>query len=367
MPKRTYLTLFMLCTPMSSLRPADLARVAILTFEDRTGTKNYGYLPQSLTEAVDKSLQKKFQYVREDPAQSDAAFKTLNLNASMTPSAAADFARRQGYDIVIYGSFALDATTATDGGKSVVVVSTAVAFRNAEKFRKLRDRANPADATIFSLAEKVADDIVTEMTTVAKEQAKDEKPAGESGKLELKKESKTPWEEKRRLLSLEAGFTGPMDASEGLKNGFGVMLRFNQKFWRGAYFGGDLGYSFTSADNSSSDCSSSPSSSGNCQSQRGKNFDALYLTGVLGYALYPGTRWRIFFDLGAGPAYGGFREDPNGSKIEQARFMVRAASGVDILIIPSVSLGLGMRLASFPSSGESYTFAQPGLRFAYVF
>src|SRR5688572_16325204 len=123
----------------------DLARLAILTFEDQTGTKNYGYLPQSLTDAVDKSLQSKFEYLREDPVRSEAARNSYPVQGQFTAEQAADFCRKNGLDIVIYGSFTLDRATRE------VVVTTRVSLGAVEKFRTLKERKNPADATIFSL------------------------------------------------------------------------------------------------------------------------------------------------------------------------------------------------------------------------
>lgn len=124
----------------------DLARLAILNFADETGTKNYGYLPGSLTEAIDKSLQHKFEYMREDPAKSEAAVKNFAGSGGMDPERAGIFARSNNIDIVVSGSFTLDRTT------KEVVVTTYVAFGNSAKFRRLKERKNPADATIFSLA-----------------------------------------------------------------------------------------------------------------------------------------------------------------------------------------------------------------------
>lgn len=324
----------------------DLARLAILNFADETGTKNYGYLPHSLTEAIDRSLQQKFEYLREDPGAFAAA-------GAMDPERAAAFARSNNLDIVVHGSFTLDRST------KEVLVTTYLSFGGSAKFRRLKERKNPADATIFSLAEKVADDIVAEMTEVAKTQSTEKSVTTETGKLELKKENVTSWESKKWYISAEAGIAGPLSNNEGLSNGLGVTLRINRDLWRRMYIGGELGFAFTESQGNG--CS------GSICAPSGNNFEAGYATGVLGYAFYPGNRWRIFADVGAGTARGGFREDAAQGKTDQTRFVLRAAIGVDFLITESVSIGLGIRLTTFPGSGESFAFGQPAGRIAYGF
>ena len=47
-------------------RVNSLATVALPTYIDATGSKNYGYLAPSLTDAIDASMQQKFDYARAD-------------------------------------------------------------------------------------------------------------------------------------------------------------------------------------------------------------------------------------------------------------------------------------------------------------
>ncbi|MBS0617202.1 MAG: hypothetical protein JSR44_03385 [Spirochaetes bacterium] len=63
---------------MAAPAKKDLARVAILKYKDLTETTRFGYMPASLTEAIDVSLQKKFEYVREDPAATMSARAMAN-------------------------------------------------------------------------------------------------------------------------------------------------------------------------------------------------------------------------------------------------------------------------------------------------
>jgi TolB-like protein len=329
-----------------SAEAKDLARVAILTFEDQTGTKDYGYLPQSLTEAVDKSLQKKFDYVREDPAKSEEARRTYGLGKILSAEDAAAFAQRNHYDIVIFGAFAFDAQ------KKEIVVKTFVSLGSKEKFRALKERKNPVDATIFSLTEKVADDIVAEMTEVARSRSTEQAP-GASEKLELHRDSSTSWEAKKWRLSLGLGIVGPADGEAGLKDGPSLTLAASRDIWRRLFVTAELG-------NISTERADAPK-------PIAREFDATYAAAAVGYAFYPGNRWRIFADLGLGLTYGSFREDSLAGKVDQLRTIIRIELGVDFLILQSFAFGLSMRGYNFPGGQYDYPSASPGLRLIYVF
>jgi len=330
----------------SHLHAKDLARVAILTFEDQTGSKDYGYLPQSLTEAVDKSLQKKFEYVREDPAKSEEARRSYGLGKIISAEDAAAFANRNRYDIVIFGTFSLDSQ------KKEIVVQTFVSLGSADKFRALKERKNPADATIFSLTEKVADDIVAEMTDIAKSRS-EENAVVPSEKLELRRDSVTSWDEKKWRLSLGLGIVGPADGEAGLKDGPSLALAASRDVWRRLFVTAELGNISTERDGD--------------PTRFAREFDSTYGAAAVGYAFYPGNRWRLFADLGLGLTYGSFRENPFAAKVDQLRTILRGSVGVDFLIIPAFAIGLSMRVYDFPGGQYSYTSAEPGLRLLYVF
>jgi hypothetical protein len=166
-------------------RKADLARVSILSYQDLTGSKNFGYMPASLTEAIDESLRSRFEYIREEPAKSEvAAMKYRASGLGFTPETAAEFCKINKTDILILGSFTFDAQ------KNEIVVQTWISLGATNKFRNLPDRRNLVNATIFKLADKVADDIVQALTEIAKEQTPEKSPDEKrpKGKIELKKE-----------------------------------------------------------------------------------------------------------------------------------------------------------------------------------
>lgn len=164
---------------------ADLARVSILSYQDLTGAKNFGYMPASLTEAIDASLQARFEYVREEPAKSEAAAAKFRASGGgFTPETAAEFCKINKTDILILGSFTFDAQ------KNEIVVETTISLGAKNKFRNLPDRRNLVNASIFRLADKVADDIVQALTEIAKEQTPEKLPDEKKPKekIELKKE-----------------------------------------------------------------------------------------------------------------------------------------------------------------------------------
>ncbi len=175
-----------ICAESGTKPKADLARVAILSYQDLTGVKNFGYMPGSLTEAIDSSLQSRFDYVREEPAKSEATaakYRTPGA-AGFTPETAAEFCKINKTDILIFGSFTFDAMT------NEIVVQTSISLGRKNKFRKLQERRNLVNATIFKLADKVADDIVQALTEIAKERETDKLPDEKKTKekIELKKE-----------------------------------------------------------------------------------------------------------------------------------------------------------------------------------
>jgi len=333
----------------------DLARVAILTFTDETETKNYDYLPQSLTDAIDKSLQNKFEYLREDPVESAIKRAAFSEERAFTPEQATAFARTNNFDFVVYGSFTLDRKTRK------IIVTTNVATGLIEKFRRLKERQNNADATIISLTEKVADDIVAEMTDVAKSQAAGDANTTAGTKMEIRKETVTSWDAKKWYLAADGGITGSLVGQQNTKEGSGFALHLNREIWKRAYIGAEVAYGRIQ--------SFGPTCTGPfCVSYNGNDFSSINSAGVLGYALYPWNRWRIFADVGAGIAIGSFREDTQSGKVDENKFFVRLSGGIDFLIISGIGIGAGLRIGTMPfTSGYNFAYAQPHLRVIYCF
>lgn len=282
--KRALVWLFVLSghITISAAGEKSLARLAILMYEDETGTKNFGYMPGSLTEAIDKSLQKKFEYVREEPADSEGNRRAIRATGMFDPKDAAVYCSKNNVQILIFGKFSFDAPS------KQLIVTTYISL-GTDKFRTLKERRNAADATIFSLADRVADDIVAEMTLIAKEQRAAGK-GGETqsgGKTELAKVVEINWAFKNYHVYGDLGVASPVG---GIKTALesGIMLSVSGKylFWRGLY-GALNAHAFNAKfkDTTSGE----------------KAFTAFPITAAFGYAITFGNeRWRWDIDLGAG-------------------------------------------------------------------
>jgi hypothetical protein len=295
-----FLTLFFAAP---GLYPADakkgLAKVAILTFEDETGTKNFGYMPNSLTEAIDKSLQKRFEYVREEPAKSESDRRNIKSSGIFSAKEAAEYCRKNDVQILVFGKFAFDPKT------KQIVVDTFISLGTEDKFRELKERRNPTDASIFSLADKVADDIVREMTGIAKEQLGSEKKTAElakNEKLELKKSAPVVWSSRKWQVNLAVGSAIPTSDLQSAYSPSGALnLGANRLLWRGLYAGATAQFFKL-----------------NTKSGTGGSFSSSLLgipvTANVGYSFFFWSdRWRFNAEFGVGYYF--------------AKFEVKGASG----------------------------------------
>lgn len=259
-----------------------LARLGILMYEDETGTKNFGYMPASLTEAIDKSLQRKFEYIREEPADSEGNRRAIKAIGMFDPKDAAIYCSKNNVQILIFGKFNFDAAS------KQLVVSTYISL-GTDKFRTLKERRNAADATIFSLADRVADDIVAEMTLIAKEQRAagkgSDSPAG--GKTELAKIVEINWAFKNYHVYGGLGAASPVgDIKDTMQSGLLLSVSGKYLFWKGLY-GSLNAHIFTSKFKNTTGGE--------------KSFSAFPITAAFGYAIVFGSeRWRWDIDVGAG-------------------------------------------------------------------
>jgi len=306
----------------------NLAKVAILTYEDETSTKNFGYMPNSLTEAIDKSLQKKFEYEREDPKKSEAARKLIKPKGAFTAKEAAAYCTKNDVQILVFGKFTYDAANRQ------IVVETVISLGSEEKFRKLKERTNPTDATIFALADKVADDIVAEMTAIAKEQQEKEGKAKEQKtgeKLELKKDTAITWAPKKNTANVAFGVIGPSgDLKDAYDDAGTLTLSANRLLWKGFYAGVFTQFFKLSTKSGNSVFLSS--------------LTALPLTANIGYSLFFWSdRFRLNAELGGG-YYGAKFEVKSGDTVLYTRSFynpaLRVALSLHWLVFSAVSLGI---------------------------
>lgn len=170
---------------------AEAARVAILLYEDKTGTKNFEYMPGSLKEAITNSMHEKFEFNEVDAAKvAPTAEQIKKKNKGVIGAKeAAEICRKTDIDILIFGSF-----TFNEAANSIEI-STNISLGSTDKFRTLQPVQNKVDSTIFGAADKVATDIVAEITRIAKEQQEAKGKAAEADKNKKTQLEKT---EKRK-------------------------------------------------------------------------------------------------------------------------------------------------------------------------
>ncbi|HRP68633.1 MAG TPA: hypothetical protein PLY93_03810 [Turneriella sp.] len=304
-----------------------LARVAILTYEDETHTNNFQYMPGSLTEAIDKSLQTKFEYRREEPTKSQAARQKLKPHGLLNAQEAVLYCKNNDVQILVFGRFQYDAR------RREIIVDTYISLGSVESFRHLKVRRNPTNATIFTLAERVADDIVAEMTLIAKEQGeRTSKPQTENEKITLEKETPVTWTPKLYFVTVGMGGVQPLAA---LKDVYPATLipsvSFNRLVWRNFYTGIFSGlFQFKGQETQNVNFRSS--------------LTTLATTFNVGYAWFFGKdRWRVNTEFGAGYYGSKFLVESESANIYSRMFsnpVLRASTSLHFLIFSALSIGV---------------------------
>jgi hypothetical protein len=167
-----------------------LAIVALPDYVDATGSKNYAYLGPSLTEAINNSMQERFDFQRADKAAVDREVKKLWRPGKVPlDSDVKQIAILTRSDYVIVGSYTLNPR------KTQVTFATRV-FVAPDRFIPVPDVTNAVDATLFDATNKVAAEIVRVIEADARaQQAKlaAAAPTGKPGeKIALAKATEAP-------------------------------------------------------------------------------------------------------------------------------------------------------------------------------
>lgn len=195
--------------PVEQSNNPDAARVAIILYEDKTGTKNFEYMPASLKEAITDSMHTKFEFVEVDAAKVDPVVAQVRAKnkGKIGAKEAAEICRKADVDILIYGDFAYDKEA------EEIEIHTNISLGSTDKFRLLPAVENRVDSTIFQAADKVATDIVAEITKVALEQqqAKGKTDLEKKGKTQLDKTEKSKtWQDINWSFAFSAGPMYPL-------------------------------------------------------------------------------------------------------------------------------------------------------------
>jgi len=322
-------------------KTADMARVAIVKYEDKTGTKNFEYMPGSLQEAIGSSMHKKFEFVEADMGKVEPIVAQVRAKnkGKIGPKEAAEICRLADIDILIYGDFTFNKE------EQEIEIHTNISLGSTDKFRLIVPTENRVDATIFQAADKVATDIVAEITKVALEQQQ------AKGKTELDKKKKTQLEKTEKSTTwadINWNFSAGLGATYALINRSNAtskpepglsalaMYRLRGK-WHVGLFG-----AFTSLRSNST---TNPYET---------SLSYLATAGTMGYYFDLSPRWRLTTMLGGGYYFGKLSVYSNCSssntscysaggtstneQVKNPFFMAR--SGIHFLIFSFLSLGV---------------------------
>ncbi|AFM11903.1 hypothetical protein [Turneriella parva] len=199
----------------AAAKPNALATVALPTYIDATGSKNYGYLAGSLTDAIDASMQQKFDYARADKNAVERETKKLWRPGKIPLDAdVKQIAILTRSDYVIVGSYSLSQN------KKEIIFSTRV-YIAPDRFITVPEISNAVDATLFDATNRVATEIVRAIEADAlREQAKlAAAPKPEGGKITLAKAAEKPPEPQKEVLpdlKFESGATRSTEKSIGV-------------------------------------------------------------------------------------------------------------------------------------------------------
>lgn len=265
----------------------ELAHVSIVRYEDKTLGKNFGYMPDSLTEAIDKSLRQRFEYIREDPQRTAVTIAEFRKkHGRLDADGAIDFCRLNKSDILIFGSFEFDAQ------KNEIIVHTSISMGVQVNFRDLAVRRNAVDASIFGLADLVADDIVKTLIEIAKEQVSQKATVSQNKeKMQLYRSEVVTWVEPNWNLFFGAAGAVPINSFftnyRTPQPAFSLLIE--RRLYRRFFAGLTAGATRVRAAQAS--------------------IDLYQAAAVLGYHYYLSNRWDLFVLGGAGYYAGQYKNN----------------------------------------------------------
>lgn len=189
------LTLVLLLTACSSrherrVDESALVRVAIVKLVNVSKQPLYDYLSESVTDATQNSMEKKFIYFHVPAAATQQVSTELNGHEGMIGEARLrEHALAMDADLIIFGSYT---TSAGKKGDAIEIMITVFRADKAEKIGQI-NRKTRISGTIFSEIENIAAELVAQIVQYRKSQIEErgqaETAATTSGKIELTRES----------------------------------------------------------------------------------------------------------------------------------------------------------------------------------
>jgi hypothetical protein len=225
------LTVFLFFHPVFA---GELARVGIVNYTDKTGSKDYEYLSESIANGIDKSMQEKFEYIRTDSKLTQKVAKNSKLTELLDLSGVRDVSLKTKSDIVIYGSYSYNKEN------KLLVIKTCIYLKTPDYIIFLPEVPNAVDSTIFEAVDRVAEQIVQKITLIAIEQEEKAKEVVERasiGVIKLSKKKPPPESVKKKIYKEKEH----VRSSVYLASDY-----YSNKFWRGSnFYGRKAGYIFT--------------------------------------------------------------------------------------------------------------------------
>lgn len=202
--------LFAVPNPTYSQQPSldNLAKVAILGFDDRTGSPNYAYLSGSLTEAINTGMISKFEYAPIDAGLTQKTSNELRVRTGQFSAAEAqEFCKTTGTDILIFGEYEYDALT------NQIAIKTKINFALINRIVTLDPLLNPIDASLFQATDVMAAKIVATIAEMARKTMHSPATSSEVSantigeqKVTLAKYDEISWNKVDKAINITGGF-----------------------------------------------------------------------------------------------------------------------------------------------------------------
>jgi TolB-like protein len=139
--------------------------IAFIPFEDKTGTENYMYLAESISEAVNGKMSKKFKFRTADPEKVKELFPDSDFTKRSDLAYVKSSAEELNAEIIVFGDYVFNVFSK----KIEMTAQIYIPFIKSNK--QLKRISNPVDNTLFSAADKVADQVIIAINSMLSSKA----------------------------------------------------------------------------------------------------------------------------------------------------------------------------------------------------
>ncbi len=132
-----------------------LARVAFLQFRNSSKQSKYGWLGGSLPDAINKAMQKTFEYKRFSDARLDK--EKLSADRKNNVKVIAQLGKELDIDIIIFGDFTVN------GGKNEITFTSEIFYVSDSKIIATAKESSATDIRMFGATTELANKIVNQI------------------------------------------------------------------------------------------------------------------------------------------------------------------------------------------------------------